>query len=87
MANNKSTLYAASRGGRVWNGAQRDAGKVVHWVASPPCNGFWGNAALCGIRPGSRGYGWAQESREATCLKCLKKAAMSEAQKGGAIDA
>lgn len=67
-------LYAASRGGRVWSAAQRDAGKVIHWVATPPCNGFWGNAALCGIRPGSRGYGWAQESREATCQKCLKRA-------------
>ena len=57
-------------GGRCWNGAHRDAGRVVHLV--PDDESVFGQA-LCGARPGARSYGWAETDNEATCKRCLSK--------------
>lgn len=62
-----------TKGGRCFNGAHRDSGVIVHIVAGPIPNGPWMDKALCGVRPGQKGYGWAESHREANCTKCLKK--------------
>jgi len=65
----------ATKSGRAWNGAHRDAGVIVHLVLKMPENtaGFWGVAALCGTNPGSRGNGWHKSNQQASCKRCLKK--------------
>lgn len=66
-------LLAAIKSGRAFNGAHRDAGKIVHIVEGPEWNGFWGTKALCGTQPGYRGNGWATTLQFPTCEKCIKK--------------
>jgi len=62
-----------TKSGRAFNGAHRDAGKIIHIVEGAEPNGFWGDKALCGTEPGIRGNGWSESHGEATCPKCLKK--------------
>ena len=75
MTNIKTvTAYVpATKGGRCWNGAHRDAGQIVHLV--PPINGHgaWFSTALCGAEPGRRSYGWSESNKEVNCEKCKKK--------------
>lgn len=60
--------------GRCANGAQRDAGTLIHAVET---DDEWGSyhAALCGTQPGRRTPGWSNEPAHdhATCPRCLKK--------------
>lgn len=64
----------ATKGGRCWNGAHHDRGIVIHAIPGTPLNGFWGTAALCSAKPGSKGYGWVDSiGMQVTCSKCLKK--------------
>lgn len=66
-------IYSTVRkAGRCFNGAHRDGGAVVHIVKGTEPNGFWGDKALCGTRPGDRSYGWSLTNRAATCDKCIK---------------
>lgn len=60
---------AAKKGGRVWNGAQRDTSVVFHAIK----RGNWYDASLCGAKCGRTAYGWVEEeSEKITCPKCLK---------------
>jgi len=61
------------KGGRCWNGSQRDSGRIVHVIIGEEPNGFWGGKALCGSKPGSRGYGWSKAIEEPNCKKCIRK--------------
>ncbi len=64
----------AYKAGRCFNGAHRDGGTIVHLVPEEPKGtNFWGDAALCGTKPGARGYGWASTPMPTTCPKCLLK--------------
>lgn len=63
----------AYKGGRCFNGAHRDAGKIIHIIPGKPANGFWSTKSLCGAEPGRRGFGWADTKKEATCKACKKK--------------
>jgi len=61
--------------GRGRNGAQRDAGLVVHLIENP--NRRWPifGKSLCGRKPGKTSNGWdADGNKQATCKACLKKA-------------
>lgn len=61
---------AAYKGGKVYNGFDRDRGRVYHAIKS----GSWYSPALCGSRCGQTSYGWTEEEERAvTCPKCLKK--------------
>jgi len=63
------------KGGRCWNGAHRDAGKVVHAVHEVDYAGDNFEKALCGTAPGPRSYGWtyAPNELDVNCPKCVKK--------------
>ncbi len=63
----------AYKGGRCWNGSHRDAGRIVHIIEGEEINGYWGSKALCGAKPGLKGYGWAKTNSPANCSKCLNK--------------
>ena len=72
------------KGGRCWNGAHRDAGRVNH--ALPVVAGDTSfDTAVCGTKPGARSYGWVltNNSEAVTCERCLKK--MTDQQKAGQI--
>jgi hypothetical protein len=59
-------------GGRCWNGAHRDAGKVVHAVRPLTGGGSNFNTAVCGRTPGGRSYGLAETADEVNCPRCKK---------------
>lgn len=62
------------KGGQSWNGAHRDAGKVIHIIeATAIPNGYFGGKSLCGLEPGKHSYGWVNTEKEATCPKCILK--------------
>jgi hypothetical protein len=64
------SYIAAKKGGRVWNGAQRDSGIIFHAISK----GNWYDPALCGAKTGIRSYGWVEEESETvSCPKCVKK--------------
>lgn len=65
----------ATKGGRCFNGAHRDAGVIVHYVRKMEygCAGYWGDKALCGTEPGRRGYGWNVSTKNVNCPKCIKR--------------
>jgi hypothetical protein len=71
----KRNVVSAYKAGRSFNGAHRDAGIIIHLVPAltSSTNGFWGDKALCGVKPGNRGYGWANTYMAPTCEKCIKK--------------
>lgn len=64
---------AALKSGRAFNGAHRDAGKIIHLV--PPFGFTSWDKALCGTSPGSRGNGWtkAMDHEAVNCPKCIRK--------------
>jgi len=66
---------AAMKSGRAFNGAHRDAGKIVHLVEPLPenCSGDWFTKSLCGTIPGYRGNGWHETTLDVNCEKCIKK--------------
>jgi len=68
-------MKTAIKSGRAFNGFERDKGSVVHFVEPLPKGtaGYWGNAALCGAKPGIRGNGWHEVDTVATCEKCIIK--------------
>jgi len=70
-----SNVVSAYKAGRSFNGAHRDSGIIIHLVPPLPytTNGFWGDKALCGAKPGVRGYGWSDTSMPPTCEKCINK--------------
>lgn len=61
--------------GRLANGNEADAGRLIHLV--PDDTGHYGHGrALCGARPGRRSGGWDTEfyaARNPTCRRCIKK--------------
>ena len=64
----------AYKGGRGWNGNEKDSGSIIH-IVPPPFDGMnYGLhiKALCGIRPGDRSLGWSETKRLPTCPKCIK---------------
>lgn len=65
---------AATKSGRGFNGAHRDAGTIVHAVPQNK-GGDWFTPALCGTEPGIRGNGWHKSDAAVTCQRCLKKVA------------
>jgi len=62
-------------GGRCWNGAHRDAGRVVHAVKPLGCHGSNMGKSLCGRKPGARSYGWAETTAPINCPKCVNAVA------------
>lgn len=68
-------MKTAIKSGRAFNGFEKDRGKIIHFVESPPngTSGFWGNKALCGAKPGLRGNGWYEVDNVVTCPKYIKK--------------
>lgn len=72
----KTKTYHVSKGGRCWNGAHRDSGRLIHAVICDQHNSnhpFF-KKSVCGTMPGRTSYGWIEEEdREVTCPKCLKK--------------
>lgn len=78
-------LVAAYKSGRAFNGAHRDAGIIVHLVPPLPDTvsraSFWGDKALCGVKPGRRGNGWADAYSEVNCEKCIRKDKLSNESK------
>lgn len=68
-------MTTAIKSGRAFNGFEKDKGKVVHFVEPLPVGtgGFWGNKALCGVKPGNRGNGWHEVNNIVNCPKCIKK--------------
>lgn len=67
--------------GRLANGFEADSGTRIHLV--PDGTGHYGaGKALCGAEPGRRSGGWDVDhyiGREATCPRCLKRAAKEAA--------
>lgn len=74
----KIKTYHVSKGGRCWNGAHRDSGKLIHAVIcedrfAARISGPFFNKSVCGTTPGRTSYGWVEEEGEVSCPKCLKK--------------
>ena len=71
----ENKYVSAIKSGRAFNGAHRDAGKIIHSVEPLPKGtaGDWFTKSLCGIEPGMRGNGWSEVDRNVNCPKCLKK--------------
>ncbi len=54
--------------GRLANGFERDAGRVVHVLEN------YGGHALCGAKPGPRSAGWSEHDEDLpTCKRCISK--------------
>lgn len=72
-----TTTVSAVKCGRAWNGAHRDAGRIVHAVEPLPLGttGDWFTKAKCGAEPGRRGNGWQKVDAKVNCHKCIKKLA------------
>lgn len=70
-------FVAAYKAGRCFNGAHRDAGRIIHAVEPLPetmsSASQWLTKAACGAKPGQRGYGWSESSEQINCPKCLIK--------------
>lgn len=49
----------AYKGGRSRAGSD-SKGTVIHAVPGNVQNGFWGTPAMCGAKPGQKGYGWSE---------------------------
>lgn len=62
------------KGGRCWNGAHRDAGRVTHSLPLTAGDTSF-DTAVCGTKPGERSYGWviAGRGQGVTCKRCLAK--------------
>jgi len=77
----KLDICVRQKSGRCANGAE--LGHGILWHAVPKSGESWGNIdrALCGARPGKRTPGWSgwHNSKEITCLKCLKRFSKQEA--------
>jgi hypothetical protein len=63
--------------GGTSRGRFRDGGRIAHAVPRAAPNGFDGRAALCGTRPGPKGYGWTATDfgQEVGCPRCREKLA------------
>jgi len=66
--------------GRLANGNEADAGKLVHLV--PDNTGHYGHGrALCGAEPGRRSGGWDIEHfASPTCIRCVSKQQKADAR-------
>lgn len=68
-----TTAFAIKSGtARSKDGAEKDRGYIVHIVPNPDTNGYWGDKAVCGTKPGKYSNGWYKVDRKPTCEKCVK---------------
>ena len=67
--------YFLRMSGRCSNGAERDAGQLVHAIRSVGFPGW--RPAVCGAAPGRKGNGWSESDAglftAATCRRCLRR--------------
>jgi hypothetical protein len=76
-------IWVARKTGRCANGAERDAGAILHVVMTLGESGPGWGRALCGTSPGARfGNGWAEveDVQLPTCPRCRRALEKARAQ-------
>lgn len=71
-----AVMKPAALMGRLANGAERDAGTLVHLVPDETIHYGHTARALCGAKPGRRSGGWDTDhyaGGSPTCIRCVSK--------------